>query len=319
MQKLHRLIKYYKDVDSHQSTNIKFLKKIRIEIGRRWEEAKKSIDTTPFDFHALAIALNYAINNEFSLTCENSSKSIEEVMGLYEEVIEIQTQTGIKNFFPQTKFLKFLLNKLRAIHDSNKALESIAQSRVIINHCTKINDSYELNVLWSEKNYNYVFQLPFEECFINANDPNLVKIFISSTFLMPLPKDKYINEFQEYKAEIHQIESTAKVFENINSDISNIKDRELKMMEMLGIFTALISFVAPSLPTFRLFDTALEAALFMLALSTSFASFVLLLLVSARGLDKLKEHKKIIIWCIGVVVIFWGGLIFKCISATLPV
>lgn len=295
LRQLHRGIKYYKDVDKISSSS-KQLNNITTIIQTKWNKAKEKKQTNPFDFHALAISLNYSVNNELSLACEDLKTDISKVKEIYNRVIDIQEETRINNFFPQHKFLYFLLAKLDEIDRNHKALESIKEYRIIVDECLKIIKSYEKNVLWSEKNYNYVFQLPYDECLIELkNDANIDKIFIYSSFLMPLPKDKYVAELKEYKAQILQRDASIKVLENINTDISHIKDRELKMMEMLGIFTALISFVAASLPTFRLFNTALEAALFILALGTSFASFVFLLLVTARGLDKIKKHADILL------------------------
>ena len=89
---------------------------------------------------------------------------------------------------------------------------------------------YEKNVQWSVNNYNYVFQLPFEECLIDTKSEDVPKLFIFSSFLMPLPKDKYIQEFEKLKFEVNDYSASISVYTNVNNEIiafKNIKE-ELK-------------------------------------------------------------------------------------------
>ena len=311
---LHSLIKYHKDIERSYPSSIETLKKIRKEYQRRLELAMNNGGF--YDIYAYRVALNYSINNEFSLCCDDPSADISKVELLYNEIMSVQKDTRIKNFFPQLKFLSFLLRQLKKDFHDRKALEFVQPCRNIINKCQEIYSQYKINVDWSKGNYNYVFQLPFSECCLDIKDSNANKIFIFSSFLMPLPKGKYIKEFEENKGEVSQLESAINVFENISKDINELQElkstateREIKTMEILGVFAAILSFIAASLPTFKVIETPLQAALFMLALGTSLCGFVLILLSSFRGGKRIKENFLLVIFFIAATTVFWGLLI----------
>lgn len=196
---LCKLIKYNKDIIKTFPVNTESIKKIRNELKVRLSNANK--EESLFNIYAYKVALNYSINNEFSSVCENPTTDIQTAQKMYNEVLQVQNLTGIKNFFPQTKFLNFLLSKLKAKHYNNKGFDSLEESRKIINICKEIYKTYEENVSWSKLNYNYVFQLPFKECLIDLPNSDVKKLFISSSFVMPLPKQVYMRKFEEEKEE----------------------------------------------------------------------------------------------------------------------
>ena len=140
---------------------------------------------------------------------------------------------------------------------------------------------------------------------------------------MPLPKQKYISDFENDKREVTLLESSIKAFENIKSELEEVKkvkatvetisndfkSKETRTVEILGIFAALISFGAASLPTFNSIETPLQAAMFMLALSTSLCAFIVVLLAASRGLKTFTEHRKTIWGSVILASLFWCLLI----------
>lgn len=324
VQELCCLVKYHKDVDRQFPNSKNAINKIREEIAVRLNNAKSA--KLGFDIYAFQIVLNYTINNEFSLICEDPDTTIQVSQKFYEEILDIQKHTGIKNFFPQTKFLKFLLKELKKNYASNHAIESIDDCRKIIDKCHSIYTAYKNNVEWSKNNYNYVFQLPFDECLLEiSNEEGSVvdKVFISSSFLMPILKKDIMSEFETNMTEVTLLEYTVKAFENIKTEIDSLqtlkaeikkinddsKLKDVKTIEVLGIFAALISFVAASLPTFKIIETPLQAAMFMLALSTSLCAFIVVLLAASRGLNTFTTHKKTIYNSVFLAALFWCLLI----------
>lgn len=329
---LHRMVKYHKDVNTTFPNSILFIKKIRLEVASRLENAKN--EGNIFNIYNLSIDLNYIINNEFSLICDekNTNVTIDEVQSLYEEIKTLEVNTGIKNFFPQTKYVKFLLLSLKKTYKDKEALGSIQKCITLIDRCLELYKEYEENINWSKNNYPYVFQLPLTDCFNKISRTE--RLFVFSSFLLPLTKEKYIDELTNYKLEIAQLDASIRVLDNIDKHITglaetkkefdddvaamkldveeisrNAKDREFRAIEIIGIFTAIISFVAASLPTFKFINTPLDAAMYMLALATSFSVFVLLLLLAFRGVEKAKEYKKIIIGGFIIVLILWTVII----------
>lgn len=309
---IHRHIKCYKDC----TKNITGLRAVKNVLWEKYNTIKNDKTETNFTKYSSIVAYMYVINNELSMLIDNKKTTREEIDKVYEEVLSFQEQTGLKNFFPQYKYLIFLVNKLESLYDNRKALEFLLPAREIINKCEEIITSYKVNVEWSKDNFNYVYQLPYSECLAKTNNQELEEIFIASSFSLPLSRQKYFDEFEENKQKVYNLKSSIEIFENIEKDFTEfnnqkeeIKNREVKSMEILGIFTALVTFVAASLPTFKFINSPYQAFLFMLALSSSLGVFVLLILLVSRDTKKIQEHKGIIISLVLTSLILWALLI----------
>jgi hypothetical protein len=116
---LHLLIKYYKDCT--ENNYIEELKKIRLEFNRRHISQGTS---DSFNSFATKFDYNYSVNNEFSSLLDHT-KDYVDVNKLYIEVSKVQESTGIDNFFPQWKYLKYLLQKVKIKIDENVIFEKI--------------------------------------------------------------------------------------------------------------------------------------------------------------------------------------------------
>lgn len=308
---LHRLIKYFKDVNGD------FLKlnEIRKEIQERHEVAK--ISKPRNERFAYSIALIYAINNEFSFLLQTTDVLSESVARLYDEILRLQNSTGIKNFFPQYKYLNYLVKKLEDLYDQKRALQLLSPLRDTINKCASIVEIYRENVEWCEDHYNYAFHLPYEECLLETQRPELPEIYICSSFLLPLSAEKYVPDFEINERRYLNLSTSVDIFENLEKEItdftiikSEIQARDIRSMEILGIFTAIVTFIAGSLPTFQYIKTPFQAFLFMFALSSSLSLFVLTILTISRGTERLKQKTGIVIFLFILSLAFWLLLVF---------
>jgi len=308
---IHRYIKFSKDVQGNKQK----LSELRKELQRRYN----SVRNTPAnnDQYALAIALVYAINNEFSFVLEVEGVENESVENLYNEIQEIQSSTGIRNFFAQYKYLVYLVGRLEEIYNARKAMGFIAPARRIIDKCEKIISTYRENILWSQQYYNYAFHLTYNESLIETSSDKLDKIFLFSSFLLPLSKEKYRPQFEENSRRVFILKNSIEVFENIEPELSQfsnlkseIQNRDVKSMEIIGIFTAIVTFIAGALPAFKYIETAYQAFLFMISLSLSLCFFVLLILSISRGIGVVKRNGIWIILFLIAAIVAWAILIF---------
>ncbi|SOD19764.1 hypothetical protein [Pedobacter xixiisoli] len=316
---LHRLIKYYKDV----SKNLSNLKKIRLEIVRRCEISKDS--SNAYDKFVYSILVNYALNNELSLVEENGG--YEKLIEHYDFIIDVQATTGIRNFFPQNKVISFLAKSLENKFSEKKVLKDLTELRSIISKCKEIMKDYKRNIKWSERNYNYVFHLPFKECLVKAGNSEIDKIFLASSFVLPLNKTNYINEFDEFNERIGNVESSLKIIENVEDELSSLSkmkeevitlkkelvDKEMKSMETIAIFTTIVTFVLSSVANFQFIKNAYQASLFVVCLAVSLGFFVFLMLLIRQGdiYEKLRTYIWKILILLGVGTFLWTLLIFS--------
>ncbi|RZK60215.1 MAG: hypothetical protein EOO91_02205 [Pedobacter sp.] len=319
MLQLHRLIKYFKDVSKNQ----KRLNEIRLEVQRRYDTAKSEHHS--YNAFVYSIVVNYAINNEFSLLEEG--KDYNSIMKLYNEVTDLQSSTGVKNFFPQNKLIGFLTKLLKKKFEEKTALTDLKEVRDLIATCKMIIEKYKANVTWSERNYTYVFYLPFEECFIKTGSSEIESIFIASSFVLTLDKTKYIEDFDEFNKSIESISSSLTIMENVESEIVSLNEmkkeltavkkdiiaKEMKSMETIAIFTTIVTFVLSSVANFKFIATAYQAALFVLCLATSLGFFVFLLIIIRQGeiADKIRKYFWNLFLLATLGAFFWIILVFS--------
>ena len=303
---VYEIIKYHKDI----SMNLSLLSGVREEIQRKYYETRANPDCSRFDKYAYSINYNYAVNNELSLICASEQMSIDDAIGYYDFVQKVQDETQVRNFFPHFKFLQYLVSELDNILEKKEALLSIDVCEKIFKYCEVAITHYKKCIKWTQRSYSYAFQLPESECFYKLDDGQ--SLFIASAHILPLPGDKYVEEFADLRREFYEKRPVVDILRNVEIDINEskatiaeIKDREARTMEILGIFTAIISFVAASVQSYSFIKTPIQAFGFMLALSTSFASFVLILMLAFRGRDKIKGSIWWITGFVGFAAIFW--------------
>ncbi len=290
LKELHILTKFYKDVNP----NLKSLKDLREEAGKRYQKNKSNPCVNSVYVHA--VAYTYIIDNEFSLTLQTKADDEKGIDELYSLIVEHQDITGIRNFFPQYKYLEFLVKKLNTTFESKNALSKTTVSREIINKCENLIASYEENLQWSRKYYNYVYYLPYEECLIESKSQSIDKIYLASSFVLPLSENKIKSDFLEKKRIVDGYKYSINVLENLHTEINSfekikeeikeanelIHKRDVKSMEVIGVFTALVTFVVSSIKGFEFINTPKQALLFMLTLSSSLVLFIALIFLISR-------------------------------------
>lgn len=281
---LHQLIKYYKDVNK----NISKLDEISKFISNKKSNEMKNY----YDRYALNIISNYSLNNWFSLFLEKN-ESIANIKDFY-----LKTKSKLKgevnNFFLEYKYLHRLIDILNNKIEEISNIKFLEQyENLISNECKIALEEYALNVEWSKKNDNYIFLLPFEECKVNIDEFKIEKlpfIFMASSFVLPTVHNNIEKQYTEIKQKIRSFTFQIGAIKRIRKDLDEIKElrseidkRDFKSIEIISIFTAIITFVLSSIPAFKFVDSVWEALLFMLSLASSLGIFILLILFSTRG------------------------------------
>jgi hypothetical protein len=308
---LYDRIKYCKDV----LKNVDRLKEIRLELHNRLKGFHQQNDS--FCIYAYSINLNYAINNEFSCLCAQENATLDKVFSLYKDVMAINQETGVRNFFPQVKFLGFLLDELDKAYSSNGAEVDLSKCRHIINLSNEVMKAYFTNVEWTKNNYNLKFQLPYAESIVSVQHDTAIYVF--SSFILPLSKSALISDFNDTLRKIEARKNSLVILENIETRMgalqaqqakistleSDVKAREIKAIEIIGVFTALVTFVATSVQKYPTMTNPYQAALFTLALASSFSFFVLLLMFALKEFKNLHENRFLVIGFMLVTFLLW--------------
>lgn len=319
LKDIHRLIKYYKDVLKNQEK----LNEISVLLLDQFKLKSRESSTLSFDVYAYLITSNYAINNQYSLFIEGKT-DIDEIKKKYEE-LKGKRNPGIYNFFLEFKYLGAIIDLLIKKVENEGNIEFINKyEKFVINECKRSFEQYAYNNKWSINHHNYIFQLPFDECLIKVEHLKVDKLFIASSIVLPPSKNKIEDQFYSIKTKFENLLTHINTIKGLKSDLlkiqeikkdvsdqkAEIKSREIKSMEILGLFTALVTFVLGSISTFKFIENAWQALLFVIALSMSLIFFVLILFLLNRGQRVIQSHRGALIITFIATFLFWGGIIY---------
>lgn len=334
LSEIHLLIKYYKDCA--ENVYHEELKVIREDIGIRYKKAKQNQQLEPFDAFALGFSYNYAINNEFSALIgreEDHQKALpnyEVVKSLYNEICKVQEVTGIDNFFPQYRYLQYLIKKIKFDLKTDIKEHKLDNIEALVKEAKAIFRRYDKNIFWTQNTYNYVFYLPKTECSVSFVDSQEIisKIFVASSFVLPLGKDRYTLEYNQLGIELTNLERAVEVISLINDEqktisekneelADDLKGKETKYIEILGIFGAVITFASAGFTTqldLLKANSANSITRGMISIGIVLFIFLLLLIIVTRfPLEKLwKNTAKLGLRKFGVALLL--GLVF-CVTS----
>lgn len=323
LKELHGLIKYNKDIKK----TISGLSKIREEIEKRYETLKAFEKPNLFNLCSYKVVLNYAYNNEFSLLLEqhDNEADFEMIDDFHKKIINVQNDTEVKNFFPQLKYLEYLKRRLESLKSTKQAFfDNISKTKIYLEKSEELIGRYEECVKWTDINYNYLFMEQVDDCFLELKSSQLRRVFISSTFLLPIKRDKMKQDFEQLKQYVFAIKESVTIFENVEDGLVKIKDnvdtglqkskeleKELsktsnRTIEIVGLFTAIVTFIVGSLPSFKFIDSAYEAILFTVAIGSTLSFFILNTLIVSRGYRRtVGENSRFVIAHLVLVIIAW--------------
>ena len=282
----HQLIKYYKDakINFNKLSNISKILQDNIRGGKNF-----------YDEYAFKTISNYALNNKFSLFLEQCN-DLDKIRIEFQETRD-KTLGENHNFFIEYKYLGKLIN---LISEKSQQLDNLSflndYEELISVECKKILDDYFYNKEWSKNKNNYIFVLPFEESIVKIEEfkiKQLPYIFIASSFVLPKENNLIDNQYyeikQKFKGLLFQIDSLKRLKKDLQevSDVRKEMDkRDIKSIEIISIFTAIITFVLSSIPAYKFIDNVWESLLFMISLSSSLGFFILLIIFTTRGFKK---------------------------------
>lgn len=281
---IHQLIKYYKDVKPNND---------KLNEISHFFHKRNSDNSNAYNEYANIITANYSLNNAFSLFLEKNKKDIEIIKIRYVE-IKKKIKGEINNFFLEYKYLSYITDFLvEKINEEDKIKYIEKYDEFIKGSCKDEIESYFLKKEWSRLNFNYVFILPFEESLVPSTVKDLPHIFYASSFVLPPSNNLIEKDYLKIKEEYDKLNlfvDTGKYFKNEIKKIEELNKeldkKDFKSIEIISIFTAIITFVLSSFPTYKFVHTIYEAVLFMLSLATALAIFITLVLFSTRDLYK---------------------------------
>lgn len=275
------LMKLYKDSNSTVCSQID---NILRDFDRIHTYLSSRFKKRPLDCYALATLKNYMYNCHFSFLINDYT--LEQLHDEINNIINIQFQTGILNFYPYRKAFKRVLSLFH--NDQTLEREKLEEYKKVLNLCvSKFSEAIE----WCNTNCFYPIQNVYAECITRVKDFGVV--FIASSYCRPVNYEKLKDELNKYKNQILLVDNEIALREeknelkNLKKDIDNSKTKEI---EILSAFTAIITFL---FGTIGFFADNRNNDFIHLLFSIFGLGAVLLIFVSGIHLITMRKEKKV--------------------------
>ncbi|CAA0248218.1 conserved membrane hypothetical protein [Tenacibaculum maritimum] len=241
----------------------------------------------------------YAINNQFSALLEQNDVNSAQVKELKSHVEKIQKKCNIDNFFIDSKYISFRLNQINNSFENREVLDDLSKYKDELDELSEAIKQYKAKLYWSKNNHNLLFQLPYEECLVNSNIEDL-DIFYASSIVLPLPHEEsqegyeVINsKLKELKQLVLSVASLNREFETIKNieinqknALEDLKNNQVKSIETITLFTAVIAFIITSIPSFSFVKDIFQAILFIGIIGSSLLIMLGVMFLFTRGFKK---------------------------------
>lgn len=236
LRELALLIKYYKDRKDSSLTQINNLIQLFEEKYSYLSEKHKKRE---YDLYALNTIKNYMYNCRFSFLLKNSSVQYDELVNEMDKIEDLQKQTRIFNFYPYEKAISHIISLL----DRNEELSSTDTNKYL--------EKLDYYIIKYEQALHWCYEQSFMPVQNVYNDSIIAiqgfgAVFVPSSFCRPV---KYamrmdnLNRFKTHSLFLKNEMALKKDREEIQSIKESIDRSHLKNVELLSIFTAIITFL----------------------------------------------------------------------------
>lgn len=230
------LMKCYKDSSKTTKPQID---NILSDFMQMYDSLSVIFTRRPLDRYALGTLKNYMYNCRFSFLMQNSTYTFKQLQEGLNEIINIQYQTGVLNFYPYRKAFE---KALQLLHN-NESLDKNAlnEYKQFLQLCiSKFSEAIQ----WCRTYCFYPIQNAFRECLVPV--ANFGAVFVASSFCRPVKYDKLNDELNTFKNQVLLVDNEIALREEktelqkLKKDIDNTRTKEI---EILSAFTAIITFL----------------------------------------------------------------------------
>lgn len=218
--------------------------------------------------------LNFINNCYFSYLVETHNLKLSGIKKQITTIQDIQRKTNVKNFYPYRKAIDAVLDCVDK-HLNDKDIEG----RLIEDKLAEVStllESFRDSLTWSSTHRFFPFQLTYNESIIKIHNIN---VFIPSTFAKIIDYEKLEEDFMQLKRKKELLEQKfdlTRTKVDIEQIKNNIKQSERKSMDLLILFTGVITFL---FGTINIFVENRSSDFHQLIVNTSILGIILLLFV----------------------------------------
>ena len=303
---VHALIKYYKDVQK-SPLELRVIADFLVKEREKIKESSK--------IHVYNKAIIYTLNNLYSLMISLSEVNGVELKEIKKEIELLQAKYSIDNFFADKKYIGFQLDRIQDAFDQRSILENLEKETLELNKLEDIVKRCKKRMQWAYNHHSLIFQLPYEQSLVPVSYEEFKGVYYASTFALPIPQYTNQKEFKQLEVQFEKltlltnsISSLKLEFGEIGELKNDLKNNDFRSLEIIGIFTAIVTFVISLIPAFKFIENVKQAILFYGVLAASLSTMVVILLLIKRGSKALSQNWISILSLI--LVIIFGAVFF---------
>ncbi len=289
------------------------------DLGQDFDEvinAAKNIAGNSFHHHAAQKLLqNYFTNCQFSHAASGLSTKdfFEEIEERLDPVRQVQIETVVLNFHPFKKATDLALEHLKK--QKPQTLEEMKRHSRHLKVAQKLIKEYEDRLEWCKTRQFSEFLLPPHECIIEICKRGT---FIASSMSLPIDYENEKRHLSRQMESLHLLANQEKVNQDfaelriaandaqslLRKQEAQLESSQLKMIELLGAFTALFTIVVTNFGFFSSEKYSADAIFpFLLCLGLCSMSIMGFIVLIARAKNMWKPF---LIWLI--VTLLLAGL-----------
>ena len=203
-----------------------------------------------FNNYALKTTKNYMYNCQFAFLLKTKKDlNYNTFKEKLDKIIEIQKETGIRNYYPFLKAAEWLNNHIDQQSITEYNIDVIQDYK---HHFREILQQLETAYKWCYENQYQPFQLCYSECLERSNLISTA-VFTPSTFCRPVKYDDINKQIQFYQQRLNAITSQFLIHKEHQEILilkSQIEKNRKTYIEILGVFTAIVTFMIGSITVF---------------------------------------------------------------------
>lgn len=320
------------------------------DLIKEFIEYKKIIPTTDiYNYSNASSCLNYISNCRLSLYLKQEHINELDVWQEQLNIKNIQDKDAVRNYFPHMIIAEWYAKRLADVASQSNDISSINSLIYQLNKCINIADEY-LNESKRNAGCFIPYKPSLDECIENyqLKSGEIVKIFVSSSYVIPVDYDKAEARIKKLQSEFIKFNTIFEARKSIDAIVNKIVDNNEKIeknanqikqtihdekktidielkeaqkstIQILAIFSGIVLFASGTIQIFTGAQTVKDAAIFMLL----FASSILIISLSiwlitshSKDWDSLKTIIVVIVIVLLIINIFailgnWGNQVIN--------
>lgn len=287
---LYLRVKFNKDVEP----NVKELK----ELNKLFVQ----INIPNFPKNSKEKNILYYQNNLFSAVIANSNNDDEKTIDrMFIDISNLYKNKKNNNFFLYYKYLDY---KIKVY---NSKIEEKKYNEIDIDKIKETLTICKNHFEWCKNGFNRLYD------FDKLNSTILIEgldVYHASSFSLPLSISENAQIINRLEGDIAKLENNLYQGKNksyLGDFQEELKKSENKSIEIISIFTAVISFIVGTVASYQFIKSITQGIIFFIVFGISISIFLMLIFIATRGTKLFEELKKS--WAIFLTPYIIAGII----------